>query len=678
MLQRLAVWCLIAFVLFTVFRQFSGERTAVGNLDQTSYTQFMDDAKAGKIRRVDVQGRRITVTPTEGATYTITSPGDLWMVDDLRKNGVQVYGKPDEEPSLFEQILISWFPMILLIGVWIFFMRQMQMGGKNGGPFSFGKSKARMLDGSTNKVRFSDVAGCDEAKEDVQEVVDFLKDPSKYQRLGGHIPRGILLVGSPGTGKTLLAKAIAGEAGVPFFSISGSDFVEMFVGVGASRVRDMFETAKKNAPCIIFIDEIDAVGRQRGAGLGGGNDEREQTLNQMLVEMDGFETGTNVIVVAATNRPDVLDPALMRPGRFDRQVVVPLPDIRGREQILAVHMKKIPLGADVQTDVLARGTPGFSGADLANLVNEAALFAARRNGRVVEMHDFELAKDKIMMGAERKSMVMTEDERRNTAYHESGHALVAKLMPKSDPVHKVTIVPRGRALGLTMQLPETDRYAYDKQYLLTRISILFGGRIAEEVFMHQMTTGASNDFERATQLARDMVMRFGMSEKMGVMVYAENEGEVFLGRAVTRTTHISEKTMQDVDTEIRRILNEQYKVARKLIEDHRDKIEKMASALLKWETLDAEQLDDIMAGKEPREPKPPESGDGPKNNHPEATNAEDKPESHDVKTPENEEQTQAAPEGSASDADGESEKQVPTEDSVKKPRKRAVKKDTSV
>ena len=678
MLQRLAVWCLIAFVLFTVFRQFSGERTAVGNLDQTSYTQFMDDAKAGKIRRVDVQGRRITVTPTEGATYTITSPGDLWMVDDLRKNGVQVYGKPDEEPSLFEQILISWFPMILLIGVWIFFMRQMQMGGKNGGPFSFGKSKARMLDGSANKVRFSDVAGCDEAKEDVQEVVDFLKDPSKYQRLGGHIPRGILLVGSPGTGKTLLAKAIAGEAGVPFFSISGSDFVEMFVGVGASRVRDMFETAKKNAPCIIFIDEIDAVGRQRGAGLGGGNDEREQTLNQMLVEMDGFETGTNVIVVAATNRPDVLDPALMRPGRFDRQVVVPLPDIRGREQILAVHMKKIPLGADVQTDVLARGTPGFSGADLANLVNEAALFAARRNGRVVEMHDFELAKDKIMMGAERKSMVMTEDERRNTAYHESGHALVAKLMPKSDPVHKVTIVPRGRALGLTMQLPETDRYAYDKQYLLTRISILFGGRIAEEVFMHQMTTGASNDFERATQLARDMVMRFGMSEKMGVMVYAENEGEVFLGRAVTRTTHISEKTMQDVDTEIRRILNEQYKVARKLIEEHRDKIEKMASALLKWETLDAEQLDDIMAGKEPREPKPPESGDVPKNDRPTTTATEDKPESHDVKTPENEEQTQAAPEGSASDADGESEKQVPTEDSVKKPRKRAVKKDTSV
>ncbi len=681
MMQRLAVWCLIAFVLFTVFRQFSGERTVAGNLDQTSYTQFMDDAKAGKIRRVDVQGRRITVTPAEGATYTITSPGDLWMVEDLRKNGVQVYGKPDEEPSFLEQILISWFPMILLIGVWIFFMRQMQMGGKNGGPFSFGKSKARMLDDSANKVRFADVAGCDEAKEDVREVVDFLKDPSKYQRLGGHIPRGILLVGSPGTGKTLLAKAIAGEAGVPFFSISGSDFVEMFVGVGASRVRDMFETAKKNAPCIIFIDEIDAVGRQRGAGLGGGNDEREQTLNQMLVEMDGFETGTNVIVVAATNRPDVLDPALMRPGRFDRQVVVPLPDIRGREQILAVHMKKIPLGADVQTDVLARGTPGFSGADLANLVNEAALFAARRNGRVVEMHDFELAKDKIMMGAERKSMVMTEDERRNTAYHESGHALVAKLMPKSDPVHKVTIVPRGRALGLTMQLPETDRYAYDKQYLLTRIAILFGGRIAEEVFMHQMTTGASNDFERASQLARDMVMRFGMSDKMGVMVYAENEGEVFLGRAVTKTTHISEKTMQAVDTEIRRILEEQYGVARKLIEEHRDKIEKMASALLKWETLDAEQLDDIMAGKDPREPKPPESQDTRKSAESQGKAPAQEQEGDSVKASSEEKGSEdkalkeTAPESAPSEAVSDTSKESSSDEPVKKPRKRTVKKD---
>ena len=606
MIGRVAVWLLIAFELFTVFRQFDNSATAPMNAEQTSYTQFMQDAKDGKIRRVDVQGRKITVTPVEGASYVITSPGDLWMVDDLRKNGVQVFGKPEEEPSFLQTILVSWFPMLLLIGVWIFFMRQMQSG--KSGAFSFGKSKARMLDDSANKVRFADVAGCDEAKEDVQEVVEFLRDPSRFQRLGGHIPRGILLVGSPGTGKTLLAKAIAGEAGVPFFSISGSDFVEMFVGVGAARVRDMFENAKKNAPCIIFIDEIDAVGRQRGAGLGGGNDEREQTLNQMLVEMDGFETGTNVIVIAATNRPDVLDPALMRPGRFDRQVVVPLPDIRGREQILNVHMKKVPIGSDVQPDVIARGTPGFSGADLANLVNEAALFAARRNGRVVEMNDFELAKDKIMMGAERRSMVMTEDERRNTAYHESGHALVAKLLPKSDPVHKVTIIPRGRALGVTMQLPEEDRYSYDRDYLLTRIAILFGGRIAEEVFMNQMTTGASNDFERASQLARDMVMRYGMSDKMGVMVYAENEGEVFLGRSVTKTTHISEKTMQQVDAEIRRILDEQYKRARDLIEDHQKEMHRMAKALLDWETIDGDQIDDILAGNEPRPPKSPMTG----------------------------------------------------------------------
>ena len=573
MLGRIAIWVLIAFVLFTVFRQFDGER-AVPAAEQTSYTQFMADAKAGRISRVDVQGRKLTVTPTDGPAFSITSPGDLWMVDDLRKNGVQVYGKAEEEPSFLQTLFVSWFPMLLLIGVWIFFMRQMQ-GGK-GGAFSFGKSKARMLDDTANKVRFNDVAGCDEAKQDVQEVVDFLKDPSKYQRLGGHIPRGILLVGPPGTGKTLLAKAIAGEAGVPFFSISGSDFVEMFVGVGAARVRDMFENAKKNAPCIIFIDEIDAVGRQRGAGLGGGNDEREQTLNQMLVEVGGFETGTYIIVLAATNRPDVLDPALLRPGRFDRQVVVPLPDIRGREQILNVHMKKIPVAQDVRADILARGTPGFSGADLANLVNEAALFAARRNGRVVDMNDFELAKDKIMMGAERKSMVMTEDEKRNTAYHESGHALVAKLMPKSDPVHKVTIIPRGRALGVTMQLPEEDHYAYDKQYLLTRIAILFGGRIAEEVFMHQMTTGASNDFERATQMARDMVTRYGMCDSMGVMVYAENVGDPFLGRSLTRTSHISEETMRAVDNEIRRILEEQYTTARKLIEDNADKVEAMA------------------------------------------------------------------------------------------------------
>ena len=601
MLSRIAVWVLIAFVLFTVFRQFDGDRQVQGlATDQTSYTQFMADAKAGKISRVDVQGRRLTVRPTEGMPYTITSPGDLWMVDDLRKNGVQVYGKAEDEPSFLQQIFVSWFPMLLLIGVWVFFMRQMQ-GGK-GSPFSFGKSKARVLDESANKVRFSDVAGCDEAKQDVQEVVDFLKDPTKYSRLGGHIPRGVLLVGPPGTGKTLLAKAIAGEAGVPFFSISGSDFVEMFVGVGAARVRDMFENAKKNAPCIIFIDEIDAVGRQRGAAMGG-NDEREQTLNQMLVQMDGFETGTNVIVIAATNRPDVLDQALLRPGRFDRQVVVPLPDIRGREQILNVHMKKVPVATDVQTDVIARGTPGFSGADLANLVNEAALFAARRNGRVVSMADFELAKDKIMMGAERKSMVMNEDEKKNTAYHESGHALVAKLMPKSDPVHKVTIIPRGRALGVTMQLPEEDRYAYDKQYLLTRIAILFGGRIAEEVFMHQMTTGASNDFERATQLARDMVTRYGMSDKMGIMVYVESETDPFLSRAMPRQSNISEETMRAVDLEIRHILETQYAIARKLIEDNRDKMEAMAQALLKWETIDSDQIDDIMAGKPPREPR---------------------------------------------------------------------------
>ena len=562
----------------------------------------MDQAKEGKIKRVDVQGRTLTVTPTEGAAYKITAPGDLWMVEDLRKAGVQVYGQPDEEQSFLASIFISWFPMLILIGVWIFFMRQMQGGGK-GGAFSFGKSKARMLDSSNNNVTFADVAGCDEAKEEVTEIVDYLKDPSRYQRLGGRIPRGVLLVGSPGTGKTLLAKAIAGEAKVPFFTISGSDFVEMFVGVGAARVRDMFENAKKNSPCIIFIDEIDAVGRQRGAGLGGGNDEREQTLNQMLVEMDGFDTNSSVIVIAATNRPDVLDPALLRPGRFDRQVVVPLPDIRGREQILKVHMRKIPVGADVDESVLARGTPGFSGADLANLVNEAALFAARRNGRVVAMEDFERAKDKIMMGAERKAMVMSEDEKRNTAYHESGHALVARLMPKSDPVHKVTIIPRGRALGLTMQLPAEDHYSYDKQYLLSRIAILFGGRIAEEVFMHQMTTGASNDFERATQMARDMVVRYGMSDVMGPMVYGENENEVFLGRSVTQSKHISESTMEKVDAEVRRIIDEQYAIARKLIESHQEEMHKMAHALLEWETIGAEQIDDIMNGKDPRPPK---------------------------------------------------------------------------
>lgn len=605
-IARVILWGIFAVALFTLFRQFDGTEKAQ---DTVSYTQFMQDAKDGKVRKVEVQGHCLTITPQSGAAYSITSPGDIWMVDELRKNGVPVYGKAEEEPSLLVSIFISWFPMLLLIGVWVFFLRNMQSGG-GGGAFSFGKSKARMLDEESNKVRFKDVAGCDEAKAEVQEIVDFLRDPNRFQRLGGRIPRGVLLVGSPGTGKTLLAKAIAGEASVPFFTISGSDFVEMFVGVGAARVRDMFENAKKNAPCIIFVDEIDAVGRHRGAGVGGGNDEREQTLNQMLVEMDGFDTGATVIVIAATNRPDVLDPALLRPGRFDRQVVVPLPDIRGREQILNVHMRKIPVGTDIDATIIARGTPGFSGADLANLVNEAALFAARRNARVVEMRDFENAKDKIMMGAERRAMVMNEEERRNTAYHESGHAIVARLMPKSDPVHKVTIIPRGRALGVTMQLPQEDHYAYDRQYLLTRLAILFGGRIAEEIFMNQMTTGASNDFERATQMARDMVTRYGMSDKLGVMVYAESESSGYLGIGAQHSRNISEETQREVDAEVRRILEEQYNVARKLIEDNKDKMHRMAKALLDWETIDSDQIDDIMAGREPR---PPKSASGTSN-----------------------------------------------------------------
>ncbi len=600
--SKVAVWMVIALVLFTVFKQFDGRTPSQ---DTVSYTQFMDDARAGKVRKVDVQGDVLYVTPDAGRPYTLTSPGDLWMVSDLMKAGVQVSGKAREEPSLLMSIFVSWFPMLLLIGVWVFFMRQMQGGGK-GGAFSFGKSRARMLDESTNTITFADVAGCDEAKEDVQELVDFLRDPSKFQKLGGRIPRGVLMVGSPGTGKTLLAKAIAGEAKVPFFSISGSDFVEMFVGVGAARVRDMFENAKKHAPCIIFIDEIDAVGRQRGAGLGGGNDEREQTLNQMLVEMDGFESGQGVIVIAATNRPDVLDPALLRPGRFDRQVVVPLPDIRGREQILKVHMRKVPLAQNVDAHILARGCPGFSGADLANLVNEAALFAARRSGRTVDMSDFEKAKDKIIMGAERRSIVMPEEERRNTAYHESGHAIVARMLPKTDPVHKVTIIPRGRALGVTMQLPEGDRYSMDKERLLCTIAVLFGGRIAEELFMNQMTTGASNDFERATAIARDIVTRYGMTSELGPMVYAENEGEVFLGRSVTKTTHMSEATMQKVDAEIRRIIDGQYNVARQILEGNRDKVEIMTKALLEWETIDSDQIDDIIEGRPPRPPKVPQ------------------------------------------------------------------------
>jgi cell division protease FtsH len=603
--SKVAVWMVIALVLFTVFKQF--DRTAaVGN--QIAYSDFLDEVRAGRIKAVTLQETGtgsteiIAITSDDRRLRSNATYLDRGLVGDLIDAGVQFDVRPREEPSLLTSILVSWGPMLLLIGVWIYFMRQMQGGGK-GGAFSFGKSKARMLDEANNSTTFADVAGCDEAKEEVKELVDFLKDPQKFQKLGGRIPRGVLLVGPPGTGKTLLAKAIAGEAKVPFFSISGSDFVEMFVGVGAARVRDMFEQAKKSAPCIIFIDEIDAVGRHRGAGLGGGNDEREQTLNQMLVEMDGFETNLGVIVMAATNRPDILDPALLRPGRFDRQVYVTLPDVRGREQILGVHMRKVPVGPDIRADILARGTPGFSGADLANLVNEAALFAARRNARVVEMVDFEKAKDKIMMGPERKSMVMPEEERRNTAYHEAGHALVARLMPKTDPVHKVTVIPRGRALGVTMQLPEGDRYSMDKERMLSTISVLFGGRIAEEVFMHQMTTGASNDFERATALARDMVMRYGMSDELGPMVYAENEGEVFLGRSITKQVNMSEATMVKVDKEVRRIIDEQYATARRLIEDNQDKMHAMAKALLDWETIDSEQIDDIMAGKPPRPPK---------------------------------------------------------------------------
>ena len=625
--SKIAIWLVIAMVLFTVFKQFDTRGGAGSNY--LGYSEFLEEVRGKRIKAATIAegqgGTEISATTMDDRKVRTTATYlDRGLVGDLIANDVKFDVKPREEGSLLMTLLVSWGPMLLLIGVWVYFMRQMQGGGK-GGAFSFGKSKARLLDESTNPVTFADVAGCDEAKEEVKEVVDFLKDPSKFQKLGGRIPRGLLLVGPPGTGKTLLAKSIAGEAKVPFFSISGSDFVEMFVGVGASRVRDMFDNAKKNAPCIIFIDEIDAVGRQRGAGLGGGNDEREQTLNQMLVEMDGFETNVGVIVVAATNRPDILDAALLRPGRFDRQVYVTLPDIRGREQILNVHMRKIPLNQDVSANVIARGTPGMSGADLANLCNEAALMAARRSARTVEMQDFEKAKDKILMGPERKSMVMPEEERRNTAYHESGHALLGKMLPKCDPVHKVTIIPRGRALGVTMSLPAQDRYSYDREYMLSQISMLFGGRIAEEVFMHQMTTGASNDFERATGLARDMVTRYGMTEALGPMVYAENEGEVFLGRSVTKTNNMSEATLQKVDGEVRRIIDQQYTVARTLIEDNQDKIHAMAKALLEWETIDGEQLDDIIAGKAPRPPKdwsprnPSVGGSGPSGGSPAVT-----------------------------------------------------------
>ena len=603
MFKNLAIWMVIGLVLMTIFNQFSNRQSPQTAME---YSQFIDEVKGGRIAKVVIEGRILKATTTEGKKITTYAPPDLWLVSDLLKNGVTIEAKPEEEPSFLMNLFVSWFPMLLLIGVWVFFMKQMQGGGK-GGAFSFGKSRARMLDENNNSITFVDVAGCDEAKEEVSEIVEFLRDPSKFQKLGGRIPKGILMVGSPGTGKTLLAKAIAGEAKVPFFSISGSDFVEMFVGVGAARVRDMFENAKKQAPCIIFIDEIDAVGRQRGAGLGGGNDEREQTLNQLLVEMDGFEGQTGTIVIAATNRPDVLDPALLRPGRFDRQVVVPLPDIRGREQILKVHMRKVPMAQDVDPNVLARGTPGMSGADLANLVNEAALFAARANKRLVDMDDFERAKDKIFMGAERKSMVITPEDKKKTAYHESGHAIIGSLLPGCDPVHKVTVIPRGRALGVTWSLPEMDRFSLYRDQMLAQISMLFGGRVAEELFVGNVSTGASNDFERATSIARDMVTRYGMSEALGPMVYGENEGEVFLGRSVTTHKNVSEATLQKVDAEIRRIIDEQYALARRLLAENRDKVEAMTAALLEWETIDADQIADIMAGKPPRPPKEPPS-----------------------------------------------------------------------
>jgi len=586
-------------VLMAVFQNFAPRDGANSRL--VDYSTFLAEVKTGLIERVVIEGQTIEGITETGERFRTYAPDDPELISDLLHNGVAIQAKAEQGPSLLMQIFISWFPLLLLIGVWIFFMRQMQGGGGRGA-LSFGKSRARMLTEDKNKVTFDDVAGVEEAKEEVQELVEFLRDPSKFQKLGGRIPRGVLMTGNPGTGKTLLARAIAGEAKVPFFTISGSDFVEMFVGVGASRVRDMFDQAKKNAPCIIFIDEIDAVGRQRGAGLGGGHDEREQTLNQLLVEMDGFDGNEGVIVIAATNRPDVLDPALLRPGRFDRQVYVPLPDIRGREQILKIHMRKVPLHDDVEPNIIARGTPGFSGADLANLVNEAALFAARSGKKLVNMEDFELAKDKVVMGVERRSIVMPEHERLNTAYHESGHTVVAKVLKNTDPVHKVTIIPRGRALGVTMQLPEEDRYSHDREYLLSRVAVLMGGRISEELFMGQMTTGASNDFEQATQIAQNMVSRWGMSDDLGTRVYGENQSEVFLGRDVTTHKNLSNATAEKVDAEITRIVEEQYDRARKILEENRDRVEVMAKALMEWETLEADQIDDIMAGKEPRPP----------------------------------------------------------------------------
>ena len=602
MAKNLILWVIIAIVLMSVFNNFSTQKPRPNML---AYSDFIDQVNAGSVQSVTINGREIDGTLTSGATFATYSPGDDGLVSDLLKNKVEILASPPEKPSILMQILINWFPLFILIGLWIFFMRQMQGGGAGRGAMSFGKSKARMLGEDQVKVTFADVAGVEEAKEEVSEMVEFLRDPTKFQKLGGKIPRGVLMVGSPGTGKTLLAKAIAGEAKVPFFTISGSDFVEMFVGVGASRVRDMFEQAKKHAPCIIFIDEIDAVGRHRGAGLGGGHDEREQTLNQLLVEMDGFEGNEGVIVIAATNRPDVLDPALLRPGRFDRQVVVPLPDVRGREQILKVHLRKVAFSEDVAPTLIARGTPGFSGADLANLVNEAALFAARANKRQVEMQDMEKAKDKIMMGAERRSMVMSENEKRLTAFHEAGHAIVGRLVPSHDPVYKVSIIPRGRALGVTMFLPEEDRYSASKERLQSQISSLFGGRIAEELVFgkERVTTGAQNDIKRANDIARGMVTKWGLSDKLGPLTYGEEEEEVFLGRSVTQHKNVSDETAHTIDEEIRSFIETNYKRAEKILTEHKDILYLMAEALMKYETIDSGQIDDIMAGKKPQPPK---------------------------------------------------------------------------
>jgi cell division protease FtsH len=617
MLKNLFLWLIIAVILVSIFNNLEPRQS---NEQRLAYSEFIHKVQQGEVSSVTIQSNQvIDGTLQNDKPFTTYMPvDDQHLLPTLIEKNVNVKGEPPQQEGLLMHIFINWFPMLLLIGVWVFFMRQMQGGGR-GGAFSFGRSRARLLGEDQVKVTFADVAGVEEAKEEVKELVDFLRDPGKFQKLGGKIPRGVLLVGSPGTGKTLLARAVAGEAKVPFFTISGSDFVEMFVGVGASRVRDMFEQAKKQAPCIIFIDEIDAVGRHRGAGLGGGHDEREQTLNQLLVEMDGFEGSEGVIVVAATNRPDVLDPALLRPGRFDRQVVVPLPDIRGREQILTVHLRKIPIAEDVKPMVIARGTPGFSGADLANLANEAALFAARANKPVVDMNDLEKAKDKVMMGAERRSMVMSEKEKNLTAYHESGHAIVGRLVPEHDPVYKVTIIPRGRALGVTMFLPEEDRYSYTKQRLESQITSLFGGRIAESIIFgpEQVTTGASNDIQRATEISRNMVTKWGLSDRLGPLVYSQEDREVFLGHSVAKGKEVSDDTAHLIDEEVRAIIDRNYQRAEQLLKDNLSKLHVMAEALMKYETIDTEQIDDIMAGKIPREPRdwnqssiPPNSSGG--------------------------------------------------------------------